>query len=112
MTANFGGTPNEIERPPIASATHVVLNADQHVPIRLVIRENFAGQWLVCVETQSVDGKIIRPIQIVGERSTIYSTLQKIVTGFHLPSWLIDRCLLSLRDSAKDTGVTQQASAK
>jgi hypothetical protein len=99
MTAYFGGTPNEIEWPPIASATHVVLDTDQHVPIRLIIRENSAGQWLVCVETKSADGKITRPVQIVGERSTVYSTMQKIAKRFQLPTWLVDRCLLSLRDS-------------
>jgi hypothetical protein len=108
MTANFGGTPSEIEWPPIASATHVVLSSNHHLPIRLVVRENSVGQWLICIEAYDKDGKITRPVQMIGERSTAYSTMQAIANRFQLPPWLVDRCLLSLRDSVKDLPATHQ----
>lgn len=96
---NVGGSSNENEWPLIASATHVALGANGHVQNRLVIRANHAGEWLACVETQSADGQITRPAQISVEQANIYSTMLMLVKRFHLPAWLVDRCLLSLRDS-------------
>ena len=85
----------------IASATHVVLRENHFMGDRLVVRHNAEDGLIVCAELKAPDGRTLTYGEQLNRPAGILSTMLSITKRFKLPPWVIDKCLLELRNSAE-----------